>query len=126
MQAVTLQTNKSYTIFHDVNCSSALVHVIYLIKCTFCKKQYVEKSETTFSIVLNNHRKDVKKPDAILVRRHFQEKSHVYNKHEKFIIIVKLTITTKSKDNLHQRFVERKNFGFKGWKRYTQSTQSRA
>ena len=80
------------------------------MECTFCKKQYVRKSETTFSIRLNNHRKDVKKSDAILVRRHFQEKGHVFNKHAKFIVIDKLTFTTKSKDNLHQRLVERKNF----------------
>ena len=29
------QTNKSYTIFHKVNCSSA--DVIYLMECTLCK-----------------------------------------------------------------------------------------
>ena len=45
------QTNKSYTIFHEVNCSSA--YVIYLMKCSLCKKQYVGKSETNFNIRLN-------------------------------------------------------------------------
>ena len=73
------QTNTSYTIFHKVNCSSA--YVIYLMECTLRKKQYVQKSETSFSIRLNNHRKDVKKPDAILASRHFQEKKHIFNKH---------------------------------------------
>ena len=81
-------TNKSYTTFHEVNCSST--HVIYLMECTLCKKQYVGKWETCFNIRLNNHRKDVKKPDAILVCRHFQERNLVFNKHAKFIIIDKL------------------------------------
>ena len=67
------QTNKSYTIFHQLNCSSA--YVIYLMECTLCRKQYVGKSETSFNIRLNNHPKDVKKPDAILACRHFQEKN---------------------------------------------------
>ena len=53
------QTNKSYTIFHEVNCSSA--YVIYLMECTLCKKQYVGMLGTNFNIRLNNHRKDIKK-----------------------------------------------------------------
>ena len=57
------QTNKSYTIFNEVNCCSA--YLIYLMECTLCKKPYVGKSETSFNIRLNNHRKDVKKPDAV-------------------------------------------------------------
>ena len=54
---------------------------------------------------LNNHRKDFKKPDAILAGRHFQERNHIFNKHAKFIIIDKLTNTTKSKDILRQRLI---------------------
>ena len=53
------------------------------MECTLCKKQYVRKSETSFNIRLNNHHKDVKKPDAILACRHFQERNHVFNKHAK-------------------------------------------
>ena len=45
------------------------------MECTLCKKQYVGKSETNFNIRLNNHGKDVKKTDAILACRHFQEKT---------------------------------------------------
>ena len=67
------RTNKSYTIFHEVNCSST--YVICPMECTLCKKQYVRKSETSFNIRLNNHHKDVKKPDAMLACRHFQKKS---------------------------------------------------
>ena len=35
--------------------------------------QYVGKNETPFNIRLNNHRKAVKDPKAILADRHFQE-----------------------------------------------------
>ena len=55
------------------------------MECTLCKKQYVGKSETSFNIRLNSNGKDVKKPDAILACRHFQEKKHVFNKHANFI-----------------------------------------
>ena len=48
-------------------CSSA--YIIYAMECTLYKKQYVGKSETSFNIRLINHRKDVKKPDAILACR---------------------------------------------------------
>ena len=82
-------TSKSYTMFHEVNCSSA--NVIYLMGFTFCKKQYIGKSETSFNIRLNNHRKNMKKPDAILACKHFQEQNYVFNKHAKFIIIDKIT-----------------------------------
>ena len=66
--------------------------------------------ETSFNIKLNNHRKDIKKLDAILACRHSQEKKHIFNKHVKFIMVDKLTNTTKSKNILRQRFIERENF----------------
>ena len=76
------------------------------MECTLCKKQYAGKSETGFKITLNNHRKDFKKPDAILAYKHFQKKNHVFNKHTKFIIIDKLTNTAKSKDWLKEKNFE--------------------
>ena len=39
--------------------------------------QYVEKSETSFNIRLNNQRKDVTKPDTTLACRHFQGKKNI-------------------------------------------------
>ena len=57
------QSSKSYTIFHEINCSSACV--TNLMECTLNKNQYVGKSETSFNVRLNNHRKDVKKPDSM-------------------------------------------------------------
>ena len=44
----------------------------------------------------NNHRTDVRKPDTILA--YFQERNHILNKQAKFIMIVQLTNTTKSKN----------------------------
>ena len=101
------RTNKSYTIFHEVNCSST--YVICPMECTLCKKQYVRKSETSFNIRLNNHHKDVKNLMPCQLAD-TSKKNHVFNKHVKFIIINKLTNTTKSKDILRQRLIERENF----------------
>ena len=49
--------------FRQVTCHSN--YVIYLLECVMCKIQYFGKSETSFNIKLNNHRKDVWKPNAI-------------------------------------------------------------
>ena len=40
---------------------------------TICHQQYVGKNETPFKIRLNNHRKHVKDPKAILADKHFQK-----------------------------------------------------
>ena len=56
-------TNKSYNIYHELTCKSE--YVIYITECIKCKKQYVGKSEWPFNIRLNNHRKDLKRIDAI-------------------------------------------------------------
>ena len=58
------QTNKLYTIFDEVNCSSA--YGVYLMECTLCKKQHVGKLETSFNIRLNNHAKTFKTLTSIL------------------------------------------------------------
>ena len=60
---------------------------------------------------LNNHRKDVRKPDTILA--YLQERKHILNKHAKFIVIDQLTNITKAKDILRQRLIERENFWIK-------------
>ena len=67
------------------------------MKCFLCYKQYVGKAETNFNVRLNNHRKDVKKANAIVACKHFQQESHNFNKHAKFTIINQLTNTSKSK-----------------------------
>ena len=67
------QTNRIFHIYHNLNCKSK--YVIYLLECTKCKTQYIGKAETEFNIRLNNHRKDVWKPDAIPASHHFQAKT---------------------------------------------------
>ena len=42
------------------------------MECTLCNKQYLGKVETVFKVRLNNHKKDIKNPNAILACRHFQ------------------------------------------------------
>ena len=41
------------------------------MECTLCKKQCVGNSKISVNIMLNKHGKDIKKPDVILVCRHF-------------------------------------------------------
>ena len=77
---------------------------------TLCIKQYVRKAETAFNIRLNNHRKDAKHQNAILACRYFQQKSHNFNSHAKFIITSKLANTSSSKDILRERIIQRENF----------------
>ena len=71
------QTRETFTIFHQVTCHSNYV-------------QYVGKSETSFNIRLNNHRKDIKKPSAIEACKHFNNNEDTFSKHGKFIIIEQL------------------------------------
>ena len=79
------QTNRIFQIYNNLNCTSK--YVIYLLECTKCKIQYVGKAETEFNIRLNNHRKDLWKPDAVLASRHFSGKDHSLNTHAIFILI---------------------------------------
>ena len=62
------------------------------------------------SIRLKNHRKDMKKVDAITACLHFQEESHNFNKCVKRTIIDQLKNTSKSKETLTQRLIKREMF----------------
>ena len=55
-------TNKTFKIYHRVDCKSSFV--VYLLECYSCNIECVGKSETPFNTRLNNHRKDVKSPNA--------------------------------------------------------------
>ena len=80
------------------------------MECILCNKQYVGKAETSFNIRLNNHKKNVKKVAAIIACKNFQLQSHNFNKHSNFTIIDQLMNTSKSKETLTQRLIERENF----------------
>ena len=72
-----------------------------------CKIQYVEKSETSFNIKLNNHRKDIKKANATEACKHFNNSG----RHGKFIINEQLrNINTTPTETLKLRLKDRENF----------------
>ena len=52
-------THKTFKICNKLNYKSKCL--IYQIKFVLCNKQYTGKSETTFTLRLNNHQKDVNK-----------------------------------------------------------------
>ena len=97
------RTGKTYKTFHQLTCKNK--GIIYLLQYTICFTQYVGKSETTFNLRLNNHRKDSKKKDAIFACTHFQKWNHnipwdaklvlneqitrKYNTHEELRLILK-------------------------------------
>ena len=50
------------------------------------------------------------KVEAIMIWKHFQQGSDNFNNQAKFTIIDQLTNTSKSKETLTQRLIERENF----------------
>ena len=65
-------TNKKKIKKSIIKLTAKSEYVIYLMECTLCNKQYFGKAETVFNVRLNNHKKDIKNPNAILACRHFQ------------------------------------------------------
>ena len=59
---------------------------------------------------MNNHRKDVKDPKAILADKHFQKNGHRFNEHARFTITDKLTNSNLEKEVLSERIIQRENF----------------
>ena len=80
------------------------------MECTLCKKQHVGKSETSFNARLDNHCKDVKKPDAILACQHIQQKNHILTNMQGSSSYINLQIPSNQKDILYQRLIKRKIF----------------
>ena len=54
LQDTTSFKSKTFNIYHYTKCKSEII--IYLLECRKCKLQYVGKSETQFSLRLNNQR----------------------------------------------------------------------
>ena len=102
------QMNKIFQIYHSLNCKSK--YAIYLLECTKCKIHYVGKAETEFNIRLNNHQKDVWKPDAIPASRHFSGKSHNFNTHAKFILTEQIRHINIDKEKNKETLKQRENF----------------
>ena len=103
------QTNKTFKIYHRVNCKSSFG--ICLLECHICNIQYAGKSKTPFNIRLNNHRKNVKNPNAIPACKRFNRNGHGFNNNGKIIIIEQLrNIHMKSTETLKERPKQRENF----------------
>ena len=84
------------------------------------KIRYVGKSETSFNIRLHNHRKDIKKTNAIEACKKFNNNQHAFSKHGKFIINEQLrNINTTLTETLKLRLKERENFRIKKLKTLT-------
>ena len=74
-----------------------------------CKILYDGKSETSFNLRLNDHRKGVESSDATGACKHFNSKKHWFNKHAKFILTERIKNSkTTSTETLKIRLKERK------------------
>ena len=92
------------------------------LECELCKIQYVGKAETASNIRLNNDRKDVKDPKAILVDKHFNQTGHNFKLHAKFFITEQLQDTEKtSNEILKERLKTPESFWIKKLKTLTPS-----
>ena len=61
--------------------------------CRICLLKYVGKSETSFHIRLNNHRKDSKNTNPILACKYYQNLNHNSQRDGKFTLIEQITKT---------------------------------
>ena len=100
--------NKTYTIFHTVDCQSSWI--IYIIECNICKLQYIGKSETAFNLRLNNHRNHIKKGvSSCELTEHFlhNKRTHDFNNNVTITIIEQIRKdhleTDKKKEVLRER-----------------------
>ena len=83
------------------------------MECTKCRLQYIGKSETKLNIRINNHRKDSTKTTTILACQHFNNQTHNFTEHAKFIIIEQLKKTNCGKEELRRRLEHREDFWIK-------------
>ena len=60
------------------------------MECALGKVQYVGKAETTFNMLLNNYRKEVKNPKSIPTHLHFKKSGHTFNLDAKLTLIEQL------------------------------------
>ena len=79
-----------------------------------CKIHYVGKSETSFNIRLNNHKKDTQKKTNVLEAcKHSNNNWHTFSKHGKFITEQLRNINTIQTKTPKLRLRETKNFWVK-------------
>ena len=80
------------------------------MECVLCNKQYTGKSQTDFNLRLNNHQKDVNKPNSLQADQHFRLAGHNFNKHTEFTLIEHSNDTNIDKELLKYRLKIREDF----------------
>ena len=75
-----------------------------------CNKEFTVKSETSFSLRQDNHRKDVNKQNSLQSDQHFRLPGHNCNRHAKFTLTGQLNDTTIGKELLLYRLKKREDF----------------
>ena len=83
------RTRKTFKNFHQLYCKSS--YLIYLLQCPFDNS--VGKSEASFNIRLNNHKKDNKNKSTILAYKHFQNSNYNFEKCAERTLIEQITGT---------------------------------
>ena len=82
-----------------------------LLKFTSATKLFFcNKSETSFNIRLNNHRKDSKNKNPILACKHFQNSNHNFQRDAKFTLIEQITKSFTTTEQLRLLLKKRENF----------------
>ena len=100
------RTGETFKIFHQLNCKSS--HLIYLLQCRITQQQYVSKTETSFNIRLNNHRKDSKH----LACKYFQNSNHNFQRDAKFTLTEQITKSFTTTEQLRLLLKKQETFGF--------------
>ena len=83
-------TNRTYKIFHEINCKSKFV--TYLLECKQCKLQYIGKSVWQFNIRLNNYSSQIKNLEIeklLPVEKHFLLPNHDFERDAVYTLIKK-------------------------------------
>ena len=101
-------TQKTYHIFHDLNCKSKLL--IYLMECRIWRIQQIGKSETEINTRLNNHRKDVNRRNTPQANQHFKLPNHDFNQHDTFTLTEQLDNIKTDKNSATLCLKKRKDF----------------
>ena len=91
-------THKTFKIYNKLNCKSK--YLIYLMEWVLCNKKSTGKSEATFTLRFNNHRKYVNKWNSFQADQHFPLPGHNFIKHAKFTLIEQLNDTNIDKELL--------------------------
>lgn len=89
--------NRTFKIFHSVNCQSS--RVIYIIECNIRNLPYIGKNKTAFTLRLNNHRNHIKKEiiSRCELTEHFLHNKRTHNFENNVIITI---IKQIRKDNI--------------------------